>query len=253
MSAKVSANRKQHFGQVSHPRVERTKLQLLLDIIGLSICAVICGADSWVEVEQFGHQKEEWLRTFLELPHSIPSHDTIGDLFARLDPDAFEQGFLAWVQALAVLTEAEIIAIEAKRRRRSHDHRLSAWVSTNHLVLAQVKVNQKSNEITAIPERLNVLALPGCIVTIDAMGCQSEIAERIVAKAADSMLALKGHHAHLLEDLTDIFQTAQMAQFKDRLYDQTQMAEKRHGRVEIRRCWTITDPAERRYLPDLKA
>ena len=261
MSTKPLASITQHFANVTDPRVARTKQHQLLDIITIAMCAVICGADTWVEVEQFGHDKHAWLKTFLALPNGIPSHDTFGDVFARLDPDEFERSFLAWVQAIAALTRGEIIAIDGKRLRRSHDHTLgkhaihmvSAWASTNHLVLGQVKVDEKSNEITAIPELLNVLALHGCIVTLDAMGCQSEIADLIVTKGADYMLALKGNHGHLLDDVTDIFQTAQAAHFKDVRYDHAKTTDKNHGRVEIRRGWTISDPTELQYLRDRKA
>ncbi len=261
MSSKPLASITQHFATVTDPRVERTKQHQLLDLITIAICAVICGADTWVDVEQFGHDKLVWLKTFLALPNGIPSHDTFGDVFARLDPAEFERSFLAWVQAIAELTHGEIIAIDGKRLRRSHDHTrgkhaihmVSAWASTNHLVLAQVKVDEKSNEITAIPELLNVLALSGCMVTIDAMGCQSDIAELIVTKGADYMLALKGNHGHLLADVTDIFQTAHAAHFKDVPYDYAKTTDKNHGRVEIRRCWTIADPRELQYLRDRTA
>jgi predicted transposase YbfD/YdcC len=240
--------------------VDRTKLHALLDIIAIAICAVICGADSWVEVEQFGHEKEAWLRTFLALPNGIPSHDTIGDLFARLDPDEFERGFLSWIAAIANLTQGEVVAMDGKRLRRSHDHLLgknaihmvSAWASANHLVLGQVKVDDKSNEITAIPQLLSMLVLQGCVVTLDAMGCQSEIADQIVAQGADYMLALKGNHGHLLDDVTDIFQTAHAVQFKDVVHDSAKTSDKAHGRIETRRCWTLSEPHELQYLRDRK-
>jgi predicted transposase YbfD/YdcC len=240
------------------PRVERTKRHQLLDMITLTICAVICGADNWVEVEAFGHEKLDWLKTFLALPNGIPSHDTLGDLFARLDPQQFEQGFLIWVQAIAQLTQGEIIALDGKCLRRSHDrtlgkaaiHMVSAWASTNRLVLGQVKVDDKSNEITAIPELLRLLVLGGCIVTIDAMGCQTAIAQTILDQGADYMLALKGNHGQLLDDVTDIFQTAQAVQFKEVLHDSTHTTDKGHGRIEVRRCWTMADPTELSYLRD---
>lgn len=258
MSPKPLASITQHFANVSDPRVERTKRHQLLDIITIAICAVICGADSWVEVEQFGHDKQSWLKTFLVLANGIPSHDTFGDLFARLAPDEFEHSFFSWVQTIAKLTSGEIIALDGKRLRRSHDrtlgknaiHIVSAWASSNHLVLGQVKVDEKSNEITAIPELLKVLALQGCVVTIDAMGCQSEIAELIVSKGADYMLALKGNHGHFLADVTDIFQTAQAAHFKDVRSDHAQTTDKNHGRIETRQCWTIAEPSELQYLRD---
>ena len=144
-----------HFGQVVDPRVERTKHHQLLDIITIAICAVICGADDWVEVEQFGKDKLDWFRTFLSLPNGIPSHDTFGDVFARIDPDEFQRGFLSWVQTIAQLLPGEVIAIDGKTLRRSHNrstgkhaiHMVSAWASSNRLVLGQVKVAEKSNEM----------------------------------------------------------------------------------------------------------
>jgi predicted transposase YbfD/YdcC len=259
MSPNPVASITQHFAPITDPRVERTKLHQLLDMLTITICAVICGADTWVEVEAFGREKLDWFKTFLPLPNGIPSHDTFGDLFARLDPEQFEQGFLAWVQAIAQLTQGEIVALDGKCLRRSHERRLgkaaihmvSAWASTNRLVLGQVKVDDKSNEITAIPELLRLLVLRGCIVTIDAMGCQTEIAQTILDQGADYMLALKDNHGHLLDDVTDMFQTAQAVQFKGVVHDRAHTTDKGHGRVEVRRCWTISEPTELAYLRDL--
>jgi predicted transposase YbfD/YdcC len=249
-----------HFGHVVDPRVERTKLHQLLDIITIAICAVICGADDWVEVEQFGNDKLDWFRTFLSLPNGIPSHDTFGDVFARIDPDEFARGFLGWVQTIAQLLPGEVIAIDGKRLRRSHDHTLgknaihmvSAWASRQHLVLGQVKVAEKSNEITAIPALLQLLALNGCMVTIDAMGCQSDIAETIITHQADYVLALKGNQGHLLDDVSDLFTTARAANFNEVAHDYAKTTDKDHGRLETRRCWTISEPSELAYLRALK-
>jgi predicted transposase YbfD/YdcC len=260
MSETPLGNIIRHFGHVVDPRVDRTKQHQLLDIITLAICAIICGADDWVEVEQFGNDKLDWFRTFLSLPNGIPSHDTFGDVFARIDPDEFQNGFLSWVQTIAQLLPGEVIPIDGKALRRSHDrtagkhaiHMVSAWASSNRLVLAQVKVDEKSNEITAIPALLELLALNGCIVTIDAMGCQSEIAATIIAQKADYVLALKGNQGHLLDDVSDLFTTARAANFKDVVHDYSKTTDKDHGRLETRRCWTISDPAELAYLRDLK-
>ena len=249
-----------HFAQVVDPRVERTKHHQLLDILTIAICAVICGADDWVEVEQFGNDKLEWLQTFLTLPNGIPSHDTFGDVFARIDPDEFERGFQSWVQTIAKLLPAEVIPIDGKRLRRSHNHTLgkhaihmvSAWASSQQLVLGQVKVDEKSNEITAIPALLQMLSVKGCIVSIDAMGCQSDIAARIIAQQADYMLALKGNQGHLLDDVRDLFTTARAEQFKDVAHDYVKTTDKDHGRIETRRCWTICEPSELAYIRDLK-
>jgi predicted transposase YbfD/YdcC len=245
---------------VVDPRVDRTKLHQLLDIITIAICAVICGTDDRVEVEQFGNVRLEWFRTFLALPNGIPSHDTFGEVFARLDPDEFQRGFHSWVQTIAQLVPGEVIRIDGKTLRRSHEHTLgkhaihmvSAWASANHLVLGQVKVAEKSNEITAIPALLQTLALHGCIVTIDAMGCQTEIAQTITAQQADHVLALKGNQGHLLDDVSDPFTTARAAHFKDVVHDYAKTTDKDHGRIETRRCWTISEPSELAYLRDLK-
>ena len=169
------------FGELEDPRIERCKRHQLLDIITIAICAVICGADSWVYVEMFGKSKEDWFRTFLDLPNGIPSHDTFGDVFSRLDPDRFQECFMEWSQAVADLLPGEVVAIDGKTVRRSHDkragkqaiHLVSAWASANTLTLGQVKTDRKSNEITAIPRLLEMLELSGCIVTIDAMGCRA--------------------------------------------------------------------------------
>ncbi len=260
MSVKPTASITRRFANVSDPRVDRTKLHALLDSITIAMCAVICGADTWGAVEQFGHDKFAWLQTFLALPNGIPAHDTFADVFARLDPEQFERSFLSWVRAVAELTHGQIIPIDDKCLHRSHDHSLgqhaihmvSAWASANHLVLGQVKGDDKSNEITAIPELLNLLVLQGCIVTIDAMGCHSHIADQIIATGADYMLALKGKQGHLLADVTDIFQTAPAVNFKDVMHDHAKTTDKAHGRLEIRRGWTIADPTELRYLRNLK-
>ena len=223
---------------------------MLIEIIIIAICAVICGADSWVEVEEFGKSKEKWLRTFLILPNGIPSDDTFGRVFGLIDPHEFQSGFVSWVTAISQITAGQIIAIDGKRLRRSHDgrlgkaaiHMVSAWATENRLVLGQVKTDEKSNEITAIPELLKVLALQGCIVTIDAMGCQTEIAKLIIEGKGDYVLALKGNQGTLHDDVQDLFAYAQEINFKDVAYDFVQTIDKNHGRLEIRRHWTISEP-----------
>ena len=178
-----------YFAEIEDPRVERTRRHELLDIIVIAICAVICSADDWVDVEGWGNAKLDWLRQHgLPLPNGIPSHDTFGDVFGRLKPDQFETSFLGWVQTVMGASGGKIVAIDGKTLRRSHDRRLgksaihmvSAWASANHLLLGQVKVDEKSNEITAIPALLGMLTLGGAIVTIDAIGTQTEIARAIV-------------------------------------------------------------------------
>lgn len=240
-----------HFATLPDPRIDRTKRHALLDLLTIALCAVICGADSWVEVEQFGQAKEAWLRTFLALPHGIPCHDTFGRVFARLDPDAFARCFLAWVRGVAGEAVAAGVAIDGKTLRRSHDgatqpalHLVSAWATTTRLVLGQVAVAEKSNEITAIPALLRVLDLQGCTVTIDAMGCQTAIAQTIRARGADYVLALKDNHPTLAAAVADSFALARAASPAPAF----QTIDTDHGRLEIRRYWTISDPDILAYL-----
>jgi predicted transposase YbfD/YdcC len=249
----------EHFADLEDPRIDRTKLHQLFDIIIIAICAVICGADTWVAVEEFGNAKIDWIRTFLELPNGIPSHDTFGRVFALLDPEQFQRCFVSWIQAISQITDGEIVALDGKTLRRSHDgtlgkaaiHMVSAWASANRLVLGQLKVDEKSNEITAIPELLRLLTLKGCIVTIDAMGCQTEIAQVIVDEGADYVLALKGNQGTLHRDVQDLFAYAEETNFKDIAHDFHRAVEKDHGRIEIRRHCTISEPEFIDYLdPD---
>ena len=237
----------EHFSELKDPRVDRTKLHLLHDIIVIAICAAICGADTWVDIENFGKAKHDWLKQFLELPNGIPSHDTFGRVFARLDAERFQTCFIEWIQAVNEVTQGQIVAVDGKKLRRSHDktigkdaiHMVSAWASESRLVLGQVKVDDKSNEIPAIPQLLDVLEISGCIVTIDAMGCQKEIAEKIIDKDADYVLAVKGNQGSLYEDIKELFDYAQETAFADCDYHKTE--DKGHGRTEIRECWTISD------------
>jgi predicted transposase YbfD/YdcC len=239
-----------HFASVTDPRIERTKHHLLIDILTIAVCAVIAGADDWNAIAAFGRAKLQWFKHFLRLPEGIPSHDTFRRVFLLLDPAEFEQAFLHWVQALARLAELEVVAIDGKTLRRSHDkllgkhaiHMVSAWATNNRLVLGQLKVDDKSNEITAIPDLLQRLALHGCIVTIDALGCQTEIAETIVERGGDYVLAVKGNQDGLFREVQELFADAEAEQFKAVLHDHCQHTDKDHGRLEIRHCWTISDP-----------
>jgi len=197
------------FQVLEDPRVDRHKRHSLEDILIIAICSFICGANKWTEVEVFGHAKIEWFKQFLSLPNGIPSHDTFGRIFSRLCPAQFQSCFISWVETISEATNGEIVAIDGKTLRRSHDrsgkkaaiHMVSAWACDNGLVLGQLKTEEKSNEITAIPALLKLLELKGCIVTIDAMGCQKEIAQEIRNKDADYVLALKGNHKKLYNDV----------------------------------------------------
>jgi len=243
-----TANIMEHFSEIEDPR-RYNKRHLLHDIIVIAICAAICGADDWAAVEEFGRAKQSWLETFLELPHGIPSHDTFGRVFGLLDAEQFQECFIRWIEAVNEVTEGQIVPIDGKKLRRSHDktlgkdaiHMVSAWATENSVVLGQIKVDDKSNEITAIPQLLDLLALSGCIVTIDAMGCQKEIARKIVVeKDADYVLALKGNQGSLFEDVKGLFDRAQESGFAGCDYHRTE--EKGHGRVEVRERWTSSAP-----------
>jgi predicted transposase YbfD/YdcC len=252
MARKVSLY--QCFAQLHDPRREHRRLHNLWDIIALTICGVIGGADSWVEVEQYGHDKEDFLRQFLELPNGIPSHDTFGRVFALMDPAAFRDGFLRWVQALVEATEGRVVAIDGKTLRRSFDpangkgplHLVSAWACENRLLLGQQAVDEKSNEITAIPELLRLLDLSGAIVTIDAMGCQKAIAARIDEAKGKYVLALKENQETLYRDVCQWFIDALEEDFVGRPYRscQTQAERKEHGRLEVRRYYQAPIPEE---------
>jgi predicted transposase YbfD/YdcC len=243
------------FEGIQDPRVERTKKHQLIDIILIAILGVLCGADGWVDVESFGKSKEAWLKTFLELPNGIPSHDTFGRVFARLDPKQFESCFLTWVQSVNEKITG-VIAIDGKTLRRSHDatngkkalHMVSAWAYENRMVLAQVAVNEKSNEITAIPEVLKLLDLEGCLVTIDAIGTQRAIAAQIIDQHGDYALALKDNQGNLYEDVKDTFALASQENVEGRTPQFYEHTEKNHGRLEIRKHWLIDDAACLTYL-----
>jgi len=230
-----------YFSELRDPRVERTREHLLEEILLIAIAAVLSGAESWNDIEDYGDAKQEWLKTFLRLPFGIPSHDTFNRVFSSLDPAELEKGFVAWVSSIARLTAGEVVSIDGKSLRGARQgsdkaivHMVSAWAGANNLVLGQRKVDDKSNEITAIPKLLQALELSGTVVTIDAMGCQKVIAAKIVEKKADYILAVKENQGHLLEEVKDSF----------RMLEAESVAEEvdcGHGRVEQRTCAVIAD------------
>jgi predicted transposase YbfD/YdcC len=246
----------EHFASLEDPRIERTKHHQLLTIITIALCAVICGADTWVDVEEFGKSKRGWLETFLELPNGIPSHDTFGRVFARLKPEQFQACFLSWVQAINKVLPSQQIAIDGKTARRSHERAkgkaaiqmVSAWASASHLVLAQRHVAEHSNEKTALPFLLKQLDLAGCIVSIDAMGCHAKIAKQIKQQDGEYVLALKANQGTLYQDVVDLFADALTKQGADLVHDYHPTEDTAHGRVERRQYWTIADPEVMAYL-----
>lgn len=250
MSKKPLEAIEEHFGKVVDPRVDRTKDHKLIDIIAIAICAVICGAENWVDIEEYGNSKLHWLKTFLELPNGIPSHDTFGRVFAKLDAQQFQLAFYEWVWAVNDIIAGQIINIDGKCLRGSDDQRLgkraiymvSAWASENELVLGQRKVDEKSNEITAIPELLKILAISGSIITIDAIGTQTDIAQTIVTAQADYVLSVKENQGHLYEDISVLFAVDQAHNFKYASFDYAETTNKDHGRIEVRKCWCTSDP-----------
>lgn len=239
----------EHFASLEDPRVERTKLHHLLGIVTIAVCAVISGAESWNDIEEFGQATEDFFAEFLELPGGIPSHDTFNRVFAALDPLQFRECFLGWMRAVAGVLPAQVVALDGKTVRGSHDrwagkgpiHMVSAWAASNRLVLAQVKVDEKSNEITALPELLRCLAISGCIVTIDAMGCQRGIASQILDQGGDYVLALKGNQGTLQQDVEDSFGQAERSGFAAVAHDYAEAVNKGHGRIELRKSWVIRD------------
>lgn len=246
MNDSAIASLKTHFSTLSDPRAQQSIEHKLIDIIIITICAVICGANSWVDVEHYGKSKQPWLGTFLALPNGIPSHDTFERLFAVLKPEELQQCFLNWVQAVHPIITG-LIAIDGKTLRGAYErggrtsmiHMVSAWASSNRLVLGQRKVEEKSNEITAIPELLKLLDLKGAVVTIDAMGTQKQIAHQIVAQQGDYVLALKGNQGNLHEDVKQLFESALAQQFKGIDHEYHVTFDRGHGRWEQRRYWVM--------------
>lgn len=245
MIAKPTPSIIHHFSSIKDPRVNRQKKHRLQDIFFISICATICGADNWVAIEQFGLAKEAWFTELLGLEHGIPSHDTFGEVYAAIDTEQFSVCFSRWVADLANITEGEVIAIDGKCLRRSLDkaskkaaiYMVSAWAQHNNLVLGQVKVDDKSNEITAIPKLLSRLDIAGAVITIDAMGCQKKIAEQIRQQGGDYVFSLKGNQGNLHDDVKTFFTSSLSPAVASVSY------EGEHGRIETRSIRATADIA----------
>jgi len=254
-----------YLSQVPDPRIDRRKYHLLIDVLVIAVCTLLCGGETFNDMEDFGEAKHEWFKTFLALPHGIPSHDTFNRVFAAMDPRQFLDCFLRWTQGLREVVAQEIVALDGKalRRARTGDQSVkyivSAWAESNGLVLGQLKVADKSNEITAVPALLRVLELSGCIVTLDAMGCQKKIAREIIEADADYVLALKGNQETVHEEVKT-FLDATLAEQQAVLpagvprspaavgLAHVQTVEKDHGRLETRRYY---QSAEISWFADL--
>jgi len=240
-----------HFLIIPDPRMERTKKHRLIDILFIAVCTIICGGESFTDMQDFGEAKEEWLRKFLELPHGIPSHDTFGRVFSLLDPALFGECLLGWSAALHEATKGEVIALDGKTLRHSFDaatgksalHLVSAWASENGIALGQLKVEGKSNEITALPALLKMLDVKGCVVTMDAMGCQKDLAKQVIEQGGDYVFCLKENQGSLHEETQYFFEEAQKMGFANVPYRYHQSLEKDHGRIETRRCWMVEETA----------
>jgi len=267
MSNRLQTSLEECFGDLADPRVQGRCDHRLLDIIIIAICGALCGADSWVGIETVGKAKEAWFRQFLNLEHGIPSHDTFGDVFAKIDSDAFQRRFIRWVESVFRVTRGQVVAIDGKTLRGSHDgalgkgaiHLVSAWASANGIVLGQRKTAEKSNEITAIPELLELLDVSGCIVTIDAMGCQAKIAQQIRDRKADYLLRVKDNQSHLKADIVEWFRYGDEQGFANMGVDFHRTTHKTSGRIEVRQCWVVSDPVAFEYIrhyegwPDLRS
>lgn len=237
------------FGELEDPRMDRTKKHNLTDILAIALSAVICGADGWVQVEEFGLCKQNWFRTFLDLPNGIPSHDTFGRVFARLDPKAFERCFLQWIQDVATATRGRLVAVDGKTIRRSMDaangqapiHMVSAWCQANRMVLGQLATDAKSNEITAMPKLLKLLDLEGAVVTIDAGGCHKKIARQIVNQGGDYVLQLKANQGGLYAETVELFDQCLRDDCYGIAYTTAATTDAGHGRIEQRRLWATSE------------
>ena len=252
----------QFFSVVRDPRVDRTKEHKLIDIIVIALCSVLCGAEGWTEIEEFGKGKKEWFKSFLRLANGIPSHDTFRRVFMILDSEKFREILIKWAGQVTKKMKGEIVSIDGKTARGSQKngkavlHTVSAWAHDAGIILGEVKTREKSNEITAIPELLNSIDVKGSIVTIDAMGCQKDIVKEIRKAEADYVLSLKGNHGDLHEDIRLYLSDARKRKFKGIKYSYHKSIDKGHGRKEEREYWLTEEIgwiADRKKWKDLKS
>ena len=238
------------FGDLAEPRVVGRCDHKLVEIILVAVCAVLCGAESWSEVEEFGEAKVEWLKGYLALPAGIPSHDTFSRVFRLVDANAFQERFLKWVEAHFKVKRDQVIAVDGKTARGSRErcsgqdaiHLVSAFAHESGILLGQRKVDAKSNEISAVPELLKLLFIKGCIVTVDALNCQKDIAQTIIEGGADYVFALKANHPQLHQEVIEWFEWATARAFRDIDHTFYKTVNKGHGRPEIRQCYALSDP-----------
>jgi predicted transposase YbfD/YdcC len=258
MEQEINARLSEYFGGLADPRRDHTRRHLLLDIIVIGICAVLSGADDFEAVAAFGVAKEGWLRRFLALPNGIPSHDTFWRVFRALDPVQFERCFRTWMAAAIELHPGEVIAIDGKTLRRSYENcpkqgalqLVSAWATENNVVLGQLRIAEKDNEIVAVPELLEQLDVAGCLVTTDAMSCQVKTAQRILDRQGDYLLALKENQPALYSDVSMLFADLESSGYRAYAFSHDQSVDSGHGRIEIRRIWVIDDPQVLEMLPN---
>ena len=254
MEHKLSDSFVGQFGNVDDPRRQAGMRYPLLEIIFIAICAIIAGCDDWVAIERFGKAKIRWFKLYLPLKHGIPSHDTFGKVFAALDAEQFEEAFINWMKMVSTISG--VVALDGKTIRRSFDkatgqaaiHMVTAWSHANRLIMGQVKVADKSNEITALPKLIQLLTVKGCLVTIDAMGTQTTIADLIIEQGGDYILSVKLNQKHLYEDISHLFKHATEGNFEQEQFDQDKTTEKGHGRIEVRNCQVVTHPDWLDYL-----
>lgn len=245
-----------YFAEMDDPRIEKNQKHPLINLISIAILGVICGADTWVDIERYGNAKREWLSSFLDLRNGIPSHDTFGRVFRWLDAEQFQAQFIAWTQHICDLTAGAVVALDGKKLRRSHDQSherdgiwmVSAWAGENRMVLGQTKVNEKSNEITAIPVLLTALDISGCVVTVDALGTQTTIAQHIIEADAEYILPVKNNQGRLYEAMNLLFEGFEAENYSEVVYDTAKRVSQGHDRREIRQCWVVQQAEYRAYL-----